>query len=243
MVARAASRRARARGRGGRARGRRDLRAGGPVATSCSRISTLGARPRPPTTRRCRWPARDPSGPTRPERPATTDGPPAPTSQQRQPGASPSPSRWRNVEGSKRVGEGGEAVHRLGRGVGEEIAAPVRHGRRRRRGTPAWRRGQVVRRPDVAVEHVGHLGPSLLDQSGRGREVAVLARRLAAPAEDDHLDARRKRGQLAHEARVDGDEERRERRLGRATGLAAGGSAAARRAARRCGRTRRPGRG
>ena len=70
--------------------------------------------------------------------------------------------------------------------------------------------------PDVAIEDVGHLGPSLLDQGGRGREVAVLARRVAAAAEDDHLDAGRQRRQLAHEARVHGDEERGERGLGRA---------------------------
>ena len=45
------------------------------------------------------WPA----GPTRSDRWATTDVPPAPTSQQRQPGARPRPSRCRNVEGSNRV--------------------------------------------------------------------------------------------------------------------------------------------
>ena len=73
-----------------------------------------------------------------------------------------------------------------------------------------------MRGPDVAVEDVGHLGPALLDERGGGREVAELARGVAAAAEDDDLDAGRERRQLADEARVHGDEERRERGLGRA---------------------------
>ena len=90
----------------------------------------------------------------------------------------------------------------------------VRRGRRR----ADRRQAQVLRGPDVAVERVADLGPALLDEGGRGREVAVLARGIAAATEDDHLDARRQGRQLAHEAGVDGHEERGQRRFDRAPG-------------------------
>ena len=43
----------------------------------------------------------EPVGPTRPASQAATAGPPAPTSQQRQPGATPVAASIRNVAGSK----------------------------------------------------------------------------------------------------------------------------------------------
>ena len=232
-------------------------------ATSCSRTSTLGPARRPAHARSMSVASTCPCGPTRPARWRSTDVPPAPTSQQRQPGASPSRSRWRKVEGSKSAakavkrsiasGASLERRYRSGLTAGpgrsarvrpalRAAGAAVRAGAGAGRGRDMARRGtrrdaratsggreamavarrrrrcgaQVVRGPGIAVEDVGHLGPPLLDERGRRREVPVLPRRIAAAAEDDHLHARRQRGQLADEASVHGHEERGERRLGRA---------------------------
>ena len=207
-------------------------RGGGSAATSCSRISTLGAAGAPAAQERLMsvasdLPARaDPLGQMgHHRRPARPHLPAAPTRGQ------PEAVEVPEGRGVEQGGEGGEAVHRLGGVVGEEVAVPGH-------GAAVGRGRQVVRGPDVAVEHVGHLGPPLLDQGGRGGEVAVLARGLAATAEDDHLDARRQQRRARGRS---GRGWRRRRRSAppRPGGVAgAGGSAAARRAGRRCGRTR-----
>ena len=99
-----ARRRARAGGRGRGGRGRVEGPAGGGSATtSCSTTSTFGATASPAHATLMSEARTCPAGPTRSERKVTTEVPPAPTSQQRQPGARPRPSRCRNVAGSNRV--------------------------------------------------------------------------------------------------------------------------------------------
>ena len=232
--------RARARGPGPGGRGPdRTGRPGAGRRPRRARAPPPWGRPPPPAHDTSRSVASTwPPGPTRSARcrPPRSRPPPPPSTPARRPG------RGRRGGGRSRVEEareGREAVHRLGGVVGRGgsrrlglvhgLVGWVRRCRsigcagsvgpvRRSNGAGPWRQRQVLRGADVAVEHVGHLGPALLDQGGRGREVAVLARRLAAAAEDHHLDARRQRRQLADEAGVDGHEERGQRGLGRPPG-------------------------